>query len=241
MSNLARQTPAVETRRIAPLWHTLGLLILLFALSAGLFRLQSAPPATGGAGESQRGNMPLYLAVIVAEWALVYYVWLGGRRWGGTPLRELIGGRWSSAKAVVLDILIAAVFWVVWTATGTLLNSLLGPSHTRSLGFLNPRGSLEITLWVLMSITAGFCEELLYRGYLQRQALAISRNGAVAVLAQAVIFGAGHWYQGSKMVIVIAALGALFGILAHWRKSLRPGMISHAWSDSLNVIPIRFP
>jgi len=39
---------------------------------------------------------------------------------------------------------------------------VLGPSHTESLGFLNPRGVVEVTLWVLMSLTAGFCEELVY-------------------------------------------------------------------------------
>jgi membrane protease YdiL (CAAX protease family) len=71
--------------------------------------------------------------------------------------------------------------------------------------------------------------------------LALTGSAALAVLAQAVLFGVCHWYQGSKLVITIMVLGLLYGILAHWRKSLRPGMISHAWSDILNVIPIRFP
>jgi hypothetical protein len=31
------------------------------------------------------------------------------------------------------------------------------------------------------------------------------------------------------MVGVIAVFGSLFGILAYWRKSTRPGMIAHAW------------
>jgi membrane protease YdiL (CAAX protease family) len=60
------------------------------------------------------------------------------------------------------------------------------------------------------------------------------------VLAQAVLFGIGHWYQGVRQVILISLLGALYGILAQWRKSLRPGIIAHAWADVLNVIPIPF-
>jgi hypothetical protein len=32
----------------------------------------------------------------------------------------------------------------------------------------------------------------------------------------------------------ITTLGALYGSLAPWRKSLRPGMMAHAWSDILN-------
>jgi membrane protease YdiL (CAAX protease family) len=46
----------------------------------------------------------------------------------------------------------------------------------------------------------------------------------------------GHWYQGIKMVIIITLLGLLFGGFAHWRKSLRPGMIAHALSDVANLV-----
>jgi hypothetical protein len=35
------------------------------------------------------------------------------------------------------------------------------------------------------------------------------------------------------MVILIALFGAMFGIMADWRRSVRPGMIAHAWQDSL--------
>ncbi|MGA9392272.1 MAG: CPBP family intramembrane glutamic endopeptidase [Candidatus Sulfotelmatobacter sp.] len=222
----------------APLWHTLGLLIILLAISAGLYRMQSRGPA---AGEQHHANVVLYVSVIVAEWTLSFYIWLGGLSPAATRLRDLVGGRWDNLKAVLLDIAVAAAFWIVWTALAIGMNFVLGPSHTESLGFLNPRGVVEVTLWVMMSMTAGFCEELVYRGYLQKQFLALTGSAALAVLAQAVLFGVGHWYQGGKQVITITVLGLLFGILAHWRKSLRPGMLSHAWSDVLNVIPIRFP
>jgi hypothetical protein len=38
------------------------------------------------------------------------------------------------------------------------------------------------------------------------------------------------------MVILIALYGAMFGILAYWRGSVRPGMIAHAWQDLLNGV-----
>jgi len=237
-SSAGQSTRRAKPSLAAPLWHTLGLLIILLAISAGLYRMQSRSAAPG---EQHHGNVILYLYVIAAEWALTLCVWVGGLLPGAVRLRDLIGGRWSNMKAVLLDIAVAAPFWIVWTAVSIGMNFVLGPSHTESLGFLNPRGVVEVTLWVLMSMTAGFCEELVYRGYLQRQVLALTGSAALAVLAQAVLFGVGHWYQGSKQVITITVLGLLFGILAHWRKSLRPGMISHAWSDILNVIPIRFP
>jgi membrane protease YdiL (CAAX protease family) len=121
------------------------------------------------------------------------------------------------------------------------LSSFVGPpSHAGSLTFVNPLGGLEVTLWVIMAITAGSCEELVFRGYFQKQFLGLTRSAAFAVLAQAVLFGICHRYQGVKQVILISVLGALFGILAQWRKSLRPGMIAHAWADALVVIPVPF-
>lgn len=223
-----------KPKLVAPLWHTL----VLLALSAGLLWMQSRSLA---AGNQHHGNVTHYLSVIVAEWGLSFYVWLGGLIPGATRLRDLVGGRWSSMKDVLRDIGIALGFWIVFAAAGIFMNFLLGPSHVKTLGFVNPRGGVEVTLWVMMSMTSGFCEELVFRGYLQRQFLALTGSAALAVLAQAVLFGVAHSYQGIKLVITITVLGLLYGILAHWCASLRPGMISHAWSDILNVIPIRFP
>ena len=50
-------------------------------------------------------------------------------------------------------------------------------------------------------------------------------------MAQALVFGLAHGYQGWKAVIVISVLGALYGALAAWRGNLRAGMVAHAWSD----------
>ena len=56
------------------------------------------------------------------------------------------------------------------------------------------------------------------------------------ILLSAAAFGAAHAYQGFRMVILIGLYGAMFGILAHWRGSVRPGIIAHAWQDSLNGV-----
>jgi membrane protease YdiL (CAAX protease family) len=52
-----------------------------------------------------------------------------------------------------------------------------------------------------------------------------------AVLGQGVLFGLMHSYQGWEQVIVISALGVLYGALAAWRRNLRANIIAHAWSD----------
>lgn len=236
-TSAARPTEPSKPLLIAPLWHTLGLLALLLAISLGTLRMQSYRPA---AGEQHHGNVLHYLAVIACEWGLFLYIWLGGLIPGATRLRGLIGGRWSNFKEVLRDIGLAVVFWIAFSVVAVLTSLVVRPSPVASLGFLNPRGAAELTLWVIMSMTAGFCEELAFRGYLQKQCLALTGSVVLAMLAQGVLFGVAHWYQGFKMVIVISMLGLLMGVFAQWRKSLRPGMITHAWADIVNIIPNPF-
>ena len=83
----------------------------------------------------------------------------------------------------------------------------------------------------MVSVNAGFCEEIQSRGYLQLQLYSFSGSIVAAVLGQALVFGLGHSYQGWKQVIVISVLGVLYGALAAWRRNLRANMIAHAWAD----------
>ena len=60
------------------------------------------------------------------------------------------------------------------------------------------------------------------------------------IIAQGVLFGAAHGYQGTKLMFTIGVYGALFGILAAWRKSLRPGMMAHFLQDFISGLLLRF-
>jgi membrane protease YdiL (CAAX protease family) len=187
----------------------------------------------GPAPVQLNSRLPLYVATILFELTLFLYVWLLGLRRTRTPLRALIGGRWSSAKDVVNDVGVAMVFWFVVAAVLLVLGKVLGENTTglRSMKPLLPQGPLEMAVWAILCVTAGFCEELIFRGYFQRQFLAITGRIDIAIILQAIVFGMGHMYEGWKGVITIMVYGALFGILAVIRKSLRPGMIQHAGQD----------
>ena len=104
----------------------------------------------------------------------------------------------------------------------------------RQLGFLIPDTTLELLIWFSVSATAGISEEIIFRGYLQRQFAGITRSIVAGVLISAVIFGAAHGYEGGPRMILIGIYGLMFGLLAWWRKSLRPGMIAHAWHDAFS-------
>ena len=96
----------------------------------------------------------------------------------------------------------------------------------RAVGPVMPQNGLEITFFVVLVMFAGFFEEIIFRGYLQRQIGAMAGNIWWGVLASAVLFGAAHGYQGSRLMVLIGIYGAMFGVLAVLRKNLRPGMIA---------------
>lgn len=223
-----------SSRYVAPLWHTVLLVAFLLAFSA----LGSG----GHPGLTHNGRLRLYIMTMALEWTMVAFIVWGMHLSKRSTLRELIGGRWKKPEDFLVDVGIAAGFWLVALICLALVGLALGlaqPAHSKEalkemqhrMGSLFPIGGLEIFTFILLSCTAGFCEEVIYRGYLQRQLTALFSTAWIAIIAQGLIFGASHGYEGWQKMVQIAALGILFGLLAHWRKSLRPGMMAHAVFD----------
>jgi membrane protease YdiL (CAAX protease family) len=178
------------------------------------------------------------------EWLLAGYIWLGIRK--QIRLRDLIGGRWATLEDFFLDIVYAAVFWgaamlVLGVCARLMHLDQAGKieSMRKQISFLAPSTNLELAVWFCLSWTAGFCEEIIFRGYLQRQLAVIGNSPLLGVVLSAIVFGASHGYEGPARMFLIFIFGLLFGLLAWWRKSLRPGMIAHAWHDSLSGAVLR--
>jgi membrane protease YdiL (CAAX protease family) len=226
------ETATRGVRQIASWGHLAGYLLINAAIVVWGFHVQKVGQGHAAAGQiaDHSHAMKNYLIDILADCALLYYCW-AGVHWHGGNLETLSGGRWRSWRSVVADVAIAVPFWVLWEATAYGVHLLLGPDTARSAAALLPQSVPEILVWILVSITAGFTEELQSRGYLQQQFHALSGSIVVAVLGQAAVFGLMHSYQGWKQVIVISVLGVLYGALAAWRRNLRANMIAHAWSD----------
>jgi hypothetical protein len=182
-----------------------------------------------------RGRLFIYIATTLFELLLLGYVWGLGLRPAGKHLCDVIGGRWSSVTEFLQDVGVAFVFWMVVVFFLTTMRLLLGGGRgsIELLKPLLPQGYLEMAAWVVLSVTAGFCEEVIFRGYLQQQLSAITGNLTLSVVLQAAVFGTAHLYQGARSAVTIGVYGALFGILAVVRRSLRPGMIQHASQDAI--------
>jgi hypothetical protein len=102
---------------------------------------------------------------------------------------------------------------------------------TRKLMQYAPANGLEIGAWGVLCLIVGFSEELVFRGYLQRQGIGILRRAPLGVVLSAMIFGAAHGYQGVRGICIIALYGALFSGIALLRRNLFPGMLAHSWHD----------
>ncbi|MGB6688801.1 MAG: CPBP family intramembrane glutamic endopeptidase [Terracidiphilus sp.] len=195
------------------------------------FLAQHAGGGSGGGQLAGHGNaIQIYLTVGLMDWALLYYCWSGVHHSGGN-LKTLSGGRWTSWKELFVDLAIALPFWILWQAAEYGVYRLLGPDSAKTVNGLLPQSWLEVLIWIGVSITAGVCEEMAFRGYLQQQLQALGGGMVPAVLGQGLIFGLAHSYQGWKNVTVICVLGILFGALAAWRRNLRTNIIVHAWGD----------
>jgi CAAX protease family protein len=226
--------PAFESERPAPLapaWHTALLVALFLGLAAGGAFFQQAASAQPAVAREHPHVAPLYLSLIAAEWGLFVFVWRGSKRRSGGRLRDLSGGRWTTWSGLLSDALLALAVWGVWSLGSLAWDRWMGAGSAVSIESLLPRRAVEIALWVALSISAGVCEEVVFRGYFQKQFESLTNSPSIALVMQAALFGVAHGYQGLPSCLKIALYGVLFGALALWRKSLRPGIIAHAWTD----------
>jgi membrane protease YdiL (CAAX protease family) len=223
--------PNPERKLIAPLWHTIVFVLFLIG-----YAYHGKTTVSRIEGMHLQSKVTLYLFMILLELVLLSYVWFLGVKLAGGSFRDMIGGKWNTFGDVLRDFGVAFLFWLVVIVMLVGLQFSMGksPDTAKAVFMLAPGTLPEMIVWVILAVTAGFCEEYIFRGYLQKQFHAITGSDAAAVAMQAVCFGIAHSYQGVKSMVTITEYGTLFGMLAVYRKSLRPGMIQHAMQDSFS-------
>jgi membrane protease YdiL (CAAX protease family) len=217
---------------IAPWWHTVLVLVPLVVMSvASWYQHGLANAHIPGLGFRISG----YLTVLLAEWFQVLLIWLALRR-HGLSFGSLISRRWQTLGSFFRDLGISIGFLVVVVPLIGLLVHLLGASANISQADITPKTIIQLLVWLVLATTCGgFCEEIIFRGYLTHQFSAWTGSRLFAVLLQGIVFGLGHGFYGKAMVAIMVH-GWLLGMLAHWRKSLLPGMLAHGLQDSIGGI-----
>jgi membrane protease YdiL (CAAX protease family) len=251
------QTVSAEKKLLAPVWHT-ALIVLAVLGNSFVSAFFASKAMAASIVPTEKGRIAQYVATICLEFFLLFLVWTG-LRLRKVTIRELIGARWEAAEnsvffqevpvqsrgwvVVLLDIGIAIAFWFFALITIAGLSYAVGLAKQSQLGdakklagMIGPHTWIGLLVFIALSITAGFVEEIIFRGYLQRQIAALSGNIYVGLFASAIIFGAAHGYEGGRRMVLICVLGLMFGVLAWLRKGLRPGMIGHAIFDSFQGV-----
>lgn len=254
----ARVRPTFDSTTVAPAWHTIVLTLGIVALSIGgraqIAHLQPVPNRLG-----------TYATTAILEMVMLGWV-IFGLRLREIPLRDLFGQLAGGVKGLALDATIAFAFWIaslailgtigmLWTSIEAIAEHRNTPFHggepiepslsekqtVRTLEQLAPANGKEVTCWVVLCCLAGLIEETVFRGYLQRQFTAWAHGRVVAGVAfSAVLFGGAHGYQGARNIVLLAVFGALFSLLAIFRRSLRAGIFAHSWHDLIAGLALAF-
>jgi membrane protease YdiL (CAAX protease family) len=209
-------------------WVSLAFLLLLYP---GLSLL--------GAGEDptillksldQFMLMILLVTTIIFQWVIfsVNYVSVamegtGLKGIGLTRIRP-IHFAWGAAFLLAANLLLGGLAWVL---------GQVGLPLPGEISLLIPQDPAGKLVWVLVSFTAGFCEEIAFRGYLMTRLRLLGRfqSWVIPTIISALAFGACHAYQGVPGLIVISVYGAFFSLLYIRTGSLWPCIIAHSLQD----------
>ena len=113
----------------------------------------------------------------------------------------------------------------------------------KSLSYFLPETWTERRWWVFVCITAGVCEESLFRGFLIHylHVFPFALGLTLALLISAIIFGLQHLYLGPGGVVATAFSGIIFGLLFILTGSLLLPMLLHAATDLRMLVILRPP
>jgi membrane protease YdiL (CAAX protease family) len=94
-----------------------------------------------------------------------------------------------------------------------------------------PQSTAELVPFLALAVTAGLCEEFLYRGFAMAMIARVGLPTGVVILFSSVLFGLAHLYQGRAGFVSTMVLGLLFGIARAVLGSLVPVIVWHTGVD----------
>ena len=147
--------------------------------------------------------------------AAIATAWMDGVELFPARLPPAAGWLWGAVFLVAALILVRP-HWRRSMEDGTPTWRLFAPVNQK-----------ERRMWVLLSLSAGIGEELVWRGVLPALLTRVTGNFAIAVVLCVLSFAIAHAIQGLRSVLAIAAFALAFHGLVWISGSLYVGMAAH--------------
>jgi len=193
-------------------------------------------PASQHGSVTQRYLIGIFLVAGIPEWLTLLGLWLLMRLHGESFL-DLGIGIWGTWYAWVLAIGVAAL-----SASNNIHILLRFGVPLHSIFF--PTG-IHLLAALFVGLTAGLCEEIIFRGYMMTQFAHLGYGRAMQVIVPGLFFGLMHiaYMQtthsvtaGLGVMLPTAILGMLWGVAyLLGRRSLLPSMVAHFLNDFTGV------
>ncbi len=183
--------------------------------------------------ERPRTRRRIYSAALITQWALAGAVvtqWLvTGRAWRLLGVAPVLtpGGAGIAVGLAIVILLIARQLRRAGDRSDVFDRARARLAHVEALV---PHSRAELRLFRFVAVTAGICEELLFRGFLIWY-LAQYTGILQAALLSSVAFGIGHLYQGLRYVALTAMVGLFFAAVYLFAGFLLLPMLIHALMD----------
>ncbi|MGB2591952.1 MAG: type II CAAX endopeptidase family protein [Candidatus Acidiferrum sp.] len=182
-----------------------------------------------------RERLTLYLSTIAFQWvAVAVTAWRALAR--GLTFEELgllVHGGWRIFFAAIVGA--ATLGGLQW-----LNLRRMGRSTGKAQGFMKslaerilPQSRMELLPYLSLALTAGLCEEFLYRGFAMAALTKAGLPAVPVVLLSSVLFGLAHLYQGSGGLVSTLVIGTVFGTARIAYDGLVPVMLWHAAVDTV--------
>jgi hypothetical protein len=179
-----------------------------------------------------RARLWLWPGWMMMMWTLVatgVALWLFEKRaWASLGLMTPHGWRLWVASGLVLAFAIASARRVMRIARSTRRRRVrMGRPDVERLA---PHTGSELGWWVGVSLSAGFCEEFIFRGYLIWAFQSLLGLWGAAALS-VVLFALAHAYQGARGIVSTGIVGSVLTLVVLIFGSLLPAIALHALVD----------
>ena len=178
-------------------------------------------------------RLSLYASTIAFQWLMVALV--GWRVWAHRFSASELGlavpkGTRVIAAAIIGTTAFVGLQWFNLRRMGR--SSRPASKFLKALGErIFPQTMLELLSYIGLALTAGICEEFLYRGFAIAAFLRAGLPVWGSILLSASLFGLAHLYQGRGGLAGTLLLGILFGAARIGYGSLLPVVAWHAGVD----------